>query len=184
MGGEAENGGEAEEEVGEGSAAEEEEDGEGGDAEEGGGEEAPLSVPDGWAVQLEPPPAEALTFARPASAASLALVGRHVCRRWAGDGWCYGIIRSVNNDMRYRIDGQGAWPKACKPEALHMQTLLRVIEPMAAPNSTSHPVSCTVVTFWIRYDGEDQDVPHVLLGSLYSIASEADYDSWALLKAA
>ena len=66
-------------------------------------------------------------------------------RRWEGDGWCLGVIRSANSDKRYRVGGD-------------------------------------YVNFWIRYDGEDKDVPHVLLSSQYATTSDADFQSWCLLE--
>jgi hypothetical protein len=45
-------------------------------------EEAPLVVPSGFSIRLDPPSIEALTFVgKPASAASIALVGGRVMRR-------------------------------------------------------------------------------------------------------
>ena len=46
--------------------------------------EAPLVVPLGFKISEEPPPADALAFAQPASAASKALEGRRLMRKWGG----------------------------------------------------------------------------------------------------
>ena len=70
-------------------------------------EEAPLVVPDGFSIRLDPPSAEALTFVgKPASAASIALVGWRVMRKWEGFGWQVGTITSVNEDGRCKIGGE------------------------------------------------------------------------------
>ena len=67
--------------------------------------ESMLVVPPGMIIRSEAPSEEALTFSKPASAASQILVGCQIAQKWEGDGWCHGTISSVNVDARFSIGG-------------------------------------------------------------------------------
>jgi predicted RNA-binding protein len=60
--------------------------------------EALLVVPEGFKICETPPSEEALTFAKPASAASRELENRRILRKWEGFGWMAGTIKSVNEN--------------------------------------------------------------------------------------
>lgn len=107
-------------------------------------EEAPLIVPVGFQVVVEPPSEEALTFSKQPTEASQALTNRRIIQKWEGYGWLMGVIMGPNDDARRSIDG-------------------------------------AKVNFWVKYDGEEEELPHVLIAQRYNTASNAEYDSWMLL---
>ena len=49
---------------------------------------------------------EALTFSKPASAASKALEGCTIMMKWEGFGWMLGSIMQANEDARRAIEGK------------------------------------------------------------------------------
>lgn len=68
--------------------------------------EAQLTIPVGFQICTEAPSEEALTFSKPASAASKALEGRQIMMKWEGFGWMLGSITQANEDARRAIDGK------------------------------------------------------------------------------
>ena len=70
--------------------------------------EAPIFAiaPTGFQICTEAPSEEALTFSKPASAASNALKGCRIMMLWEGFGWMCGSITQVNEDARRTIDGK------------------------------------------------------------------------------
>jgi hypothetical protein len=59
-------------------------------------------VPDGFTLQEQAPSEEELAFAAEASAAD-SLVGRRLLYKWAGVGWCEGVIEERNTDARLML---------------------------------------------------------------------------------
>ena len=52
------------------------------------------------------------------------------------------------------------------------------------PNrAAARVIDASIVNFWAKYDGEAEEVPHVLQTEQYKTENDADYDStWMLLE--